>query len=169
MYLSSATRPDISYAVSRLSRYKSNRGDDHWVALERVIRYLKGTANLGIHFSGHPAVLEGFSDSNWISDSDDMKATSGYVFTLADGAVSWKSSKQTILTRSTMEAELVALDSATIEAEQLRELLSDLPVLENSIPAVLTYCGNQTVLVKVKSKKDNMKPSRHIKKMTQVG
>ena len=88
MYLTSATRPDISYAVSRLSRYTSNPGDDHWIALERVLRYLKGTSNLGIHYSGHPAVLEGFSDSNWISDSDDMKATSGYIFTLAGGAVS---------------------------------------------------------------------------------
>ena len=119
---------------------------------------------MGIHYSGHPVVLEGFSDSNWISDSDDMKATSGYIFTLAGGAVSWKSSKQTILTRSTMEAELVALDSAAVEAEWIRELLSDLPVLEKPIPAVLTYCDNQTVLVKAKSRKDNMKSSKHIKR-----
>jgi hypothetical protein len=164
MYLASATRPDISYAVCRLSRYTSNPGDDHWIALERILKYLKGTKNLAIHYSGHPAVIEGFSDSNWISDSDDMKATSGYVFTLAGGAVSWRSSKQTILTRSTMEAELVALESAAVEAEWIRELLSDLPILDKPIPAVLTYCDNQTVLVKVKSRKDNMKSSKHIKR-----
>ena len=59
--------------------------------------------NYGIHYSGYPMVLEGSSDSNWISDDDEMKATSGYVFTLGGVIVSWKSCKQTILTRSTME------------------------------------------------------------------
>ena len=99
MYLASATRPDISFAVSKLSRFVSNPGDVHWHALERVMRYLKGTASYGIHYSGYPRVLEGYSDSNWISDVDETKATSGYLFTLGGGAVSWKSCKQTILTR----------------------------------------------------------------------
>jgi hypothetical protein len=58
-----------------------------------------------IHYSGDPKVLEGYSDANWISDADELKATSGYVFTLGGGAVSWKSCKHTILTRSTVEAE----------------------------------------------------------------
>ena len=99
MYLASATRPDISFAVSKLSRFVSKPGDDHWHALERVMRYLKGAASYGIHYTGYPRVLEGYSDSNWISDADEIKATSGYVFTLGGGAVSWKSCKQTILTR----------------------------------------------------------------------
>jgi len=64
IYLASATRLDISFAVSKLSRYMSNPGDDHWHALERVLRYLKGTMSFGIHYSGHPAVLEGYSDAN---------------------------------------------------------------------------------------------------------
>ena len=87
MYLACATRPDISFTVSKLSQFVSNPGDDHWHALERVMRYLKGTVSYEIHYSGYPRVLEGYSDSNWIS-----------------GAVSWKSCEQTILTRSTMEA-----------------------------------------------------------------
>ena len=106
MYLASATRPDISFAVSKLSRIVSKPGDDHWHALERVMRHLKGTASYGIHYTGYLRVLEGYSDSNWISDADEIKATGGYVFTLGGGVVSWKSCKQTILTRSTMEAEL---------------------------------------------------------------
>nr|AAT44242.1 putative ubiquitin carrier protein [Oryza sativa Japonica Group] len=93
MYLANATRPDISFAVSKLSRFTSNPGDDHWRALERVMRYLKGTMELELHYSGYPAVLEGYSDSNWISDVDEIKATSGYVFTLGGGAVSWRSCK----------------------------------------------------------------------------
>jgi hypothetical protein len=100
MYLASATRPDISFAVSKLSRFVSNPGDDHWHALKRVMCYLKGTTNYRIHYSENLKVLEGYSDSNWISDDDEIKATSGYVSTLEGGAVSWKSCKQTILTRS---------------------------------------------------------------------
>jgi hypothetical protein len=64
MYLASAMRPDISFVVSKLSRFVSNPGDDHWRAFERVMRYLKGTSNYGIHYSGNPKVLEGYSDSN---------------------------------------------------------------------------------------------------------
>ena len=119
MYLASAIRPDISFAVSKMSRFISNSGIDHWHALGRVMRYLRGTMSYGIHYSGHPAVLEGYSDSNWILDVDELYATSGYVFTLGGGAVSWRSCKQTILTRSTMEAELTALETATAEAEWL--------------------------------------------------
>ena len=64
------------------------------------------------------------------------------MFTLGGGAVSWKSCKQTILTRSTIEAELTALDTATVEAEWLRELLMDLPIVETPIPATLMNCDN---------------------------
>ena len=70
----------------------SNLGDDHWHALKRVLRYLKGTMSYVIHYFGHLAVLEGYSDSNCISDIDQIY-TSGYVFTLGGGAVSWRSCK----------------------------------------------------------------------------
>jgi hypothetical protein len=73
-------------------------------ALERVLRYLKGTMILGIHYTRYPTVLEGYCDANWISDADEIYATSGNVFSFGGGVVSWKSCKQTILMRSTMEA-----------------------------------------------------------------
>ena len=63
-----------------------------------------------------------------------------------------------------MEAELTALDTATVEAEWLRQLLMDLPVVEKPIPAILMNCDNQTVIIKVNSSKDNMKSSRHVKR-----
>jgi hypothetical protein len=87
--------------------------------------------SFGIHYSGHPAVLEGYSDASWISNIDQIYATSGYIFTLGGDAVSWRSYKQTIVTKSTMEAELTTLDTASAESEWLRELLSDLSVVEN--------------------------------------
>jgi uncharacterized membrane protein len=73
------------------------------------MHYLIGTMDYRIHYSGYPAVLEGYSDASWISDVDELYAMSGYVFTLGGVAVSWRSCKQTILTWSTMEAELTTL------------------------------------------------------------
>ena len=95
----------------------SNPGDDHWHALEGVQHYLEGTMSFGIHYSGHSTVIEGYSDSNQISDIDQIYTTSGYVFRLGGGTVSWRSCKQTILTKSTMEGELTSLDTASVEAE----------------------------------------------------
>jgi hypothetical protein len=88
MYLTSVTRPDILFVVSKLSRFTSNPGDDHWRALERVMHYLAGTMDYRIHYSGYLAVLEGYSDANWISDVDELYAMSQYVFTLGGAAVS---------------------------------------------------------------------------------
>jgi hypothetical protein len=100
--------------VRKPSKFVSNLGDEHWKALERVTHYLKGTTSYGIHYAGYPKVLQGYSDSNWISDANEIKVMSGYVFTLGGGAVFWKSCKQTILMRSTMEVELTALDTAIV-------------------------------------------------------
>ena len=95
MYVMNYTRPDIAYPISKLIRYTSNPGPDHWKAIVRVLRYLKYTQNYGLHYSKYPAVLEGCCDANWISDTIDSKSTSSYLFTLGGGAVSWKSFKQT--------------------------------------------------------------------------
>jgi len=118
----------------------------------------------GIYFSGYPRVLEGYCDANWIFDANQLYATSGYVFQFGGGAVSWKSCKQTILTKSTMEAELTALDTASAEAEWLQDLLMDLPIVEKPIPAVSMNSDNQTVITKVNSFKDNMESTKHVKR-----
>ena len=94
-----------------------------------VLRYLRYTRDYGLHYTRYPTVLEAHSDGNWISDIKDSKSTSGFVFTLGGAAVSWKSSKQTCLSRSTMESEFIALDKATEEAEWLRHFIEDLPRL----------------------------------------
>ena len=99
--------------------------------------------SLGIHYTGYPTILEGYCDANWISDAGEIYATSGYLFSLGGGAVSWKSCKHTILTRLTMKAELTALDTASVDAEWLRELLMDLPVVEKPVPTISMNCDNQ--------------------------
>jgi hypothetical protein len=164
MYLASKTRHDISFAVSKMSRFTSNLRDDYWRALERVMHYLAGTIDYIIHYFRYPVILEGYNDANSISDVDEMYGTSGYVLTLGGTAVLWRSCKQTILTRSTMEVELAGLDTATVKADWVRELLMDLPMVEKPLPTILMNCDNQMVIVKVDSSKDNMKSSRHIKR-----
>jgi hypothetical protein len=64
MYLASATRPNISFAVCKLSRCVLNPGDDHWRVVKRVMRYIKGTMSYGICYTRHPKVLEGYCDAN---------------------------------------------------------------------------------------------------------
>ena len=89
------------------------------MAMKHVLGYLKWTQHYALHYNKYPGVIEGYSDANWITGSNDVKSTSGYVFILGGRAVSWKSSKQTCITRSTMESEFIALDKAGEEAEWL--------------------------------------------------
>ncbi|CAM8988603.1 unnamed protein product [Rhodiola kirilowii] len=77
MYAMTSTRPDIAFAVGKLSRYTSNPSKDHWRAVHRVLRYLKGTMNLGLVYSEFPSVIEGYSDASWISNEEDHSSTSG--------------------------------------------------------------------------------------------
>ena len=82
--------------------------------------YVSHTKEYALRYGQYPSVLEGYSDANWIADFEESKSTSGYVFTLTGAVVSWKSSKQTCIARSTMESEFIALDKAEEEAEWLR-------------------------------------------------
>ncbi|KAL0387826.1 UNVERIFIED_CONTAM: Retrovirus-related Pol polyprotein from transposon TNT 1-94, partial [Sesamum radiatum] len=161
-YLANGTRPDISFSVSKLARYTSCPDKTHWGALDRVLRYLKGTVSLAIHYGRFPAVLEGYSDASWIAKNSGSKGCSGYVFTLGKGPVSWKSAKQTLITRSTFEVELCALDTTGTEAEWLFGLLSQLPIVSQPLPPIAVHCDSQTTIAKVRSRKYNQKTKRHI-------
>jgi hypothetical protein len=151
-YATDCTRPDIAYVVGLLCRFTSRPSNEHWQAIERVMRYLKRTMNLGLHYKRFPAVLEGYSDADWNTLSDDSKATSGYIFNIAGGAVSWKSKKQTILAQSTMESEMIALATASEEASWLRCLLSEIPLWEKPMPAVLIHCDSTAAIAKIENR-----------------
>jgi hypothetical protein len=128
------------------------------------MHYLAGTMDYIIHYFWYPAVLEGYTDANWISNMDELYTTSGYVFTLDGATVSWRSCKKIILTWSTMVAELLALDTTTMEVDWVRDLLMDLSIVKKYLSTILMNCNNQTVIVKIDNSKDNMKSSRHIKR-----
>ncbi|GKE80865.1 hypothetical protein Tco_1550865 [Tanacetum coccineum] len=115
--LNDSTRPDLAYAISRLSRYTSNLSDAHWKAMTMVLHYLRYIYDYGLHYDRYLAVIEGYNDANWISNIKDSKTTSRYVFTLGGTAISWKSSKQTVIAKSMMESEFIALDKFGEKAE----------------------------------------------------
>ncbi|CAM8998355.1 unnamed protein product [Rhodiola kirilowii] len=162
MFLMNCTRPDIAFAVSRLSRYTHNPSGEHWSALKHLLRYLRGTLEWGLNFRGFPLVLEGYCDANWVTDSDEVSSTSGYVFTLCGSAISWKSSKQTCIARSTMESEFIALDLATQEADWLRNVLADVPLWGKPAPSVPIHCDSQAAIAVAKNSVYNGK-KRHIR------
>lgn len=137
MYAATATRPDISFAVGVLSKFNSKPNEAHLTAAKRVIRYLKGTVNVALKYCKTvDGTLIGYSDADWAGDMDDRHSTTGNLFLMASGAISWMSKKQATVALSTAEAEYVALSTATQEAVWLRRLLMDLKVLPEG-PTVL--------------------------------
>ncbi|CAM8888778.1 unnamed protein product [Rhodiola kirilowii] len=161
MYAMTSTRPDIAFVVGKLSRYTSNHSEDHWRAVHRVLRYLKGTINLGLVYSEFPSVIEVYSDASWISNEEDHSSTSGWVFLLGGGAISWASKKQTCISSSTMESEFVALATASKEAEWLKNMIHEIPLWERPISPILIHCDSTAALAKVYSHVYNGK-SRHL-------
>ncbi|KAA0056672.1 ty1-copia retrotransposon protein [Cucumis melo var. makuwa] len=161
MYLMNYTRPDIAYAVSRLSRYTHNPNRYHWDVLHHLLRYLKGTIDYCLHFNKFHVVLEGYCDANWVTDNDEVNSTSGYVFLLGGGAISWKSTKQTCIARSTMESEFIVLELAGQEAEWIKNLLGDVPLWGTSVP-VSIQCDSQAAICTAKNSVYNGK-NRHIR------
>ncbi len=126
MYAMVCTRPDIAHAVGVVSRYMSDPGQEHWRAVKWILRYLKGTRDLGLCYGGPDVCLHGFVDSDMAGDIDGRKSTTGYVFTLGSAAVSWVSKLQKIVALSTTEAEYVALTEASKEMVWLQGLMKEL-------------------------------------------
>ena len=105
LYLSVGTRPDISYAVGNVAKFSSQPTNRHWSGVKRIMRYLRDTPNLGLLYSKQDSSdCIGYSDSDWGGDLDDRKSTSGYLFTIAGGTVSWRSKKQSSTALSSAEA-----------------------------------------------------------------
>ncbi|CAM8993242.1 unnamed protein product [Rhodiola kirilowii] len=161
MYAMTSTRPDIAYAVGKLSRYTSNPSTHHWEAIRWVLKYLKGTMNYGLVYAGFPSVLEGYTDASWITNLEDHSSTSGWVFLLGGGAISWASKKQTCITSSTMESEFIALAAAGKEAEWLRNLVHEIPLWPKPVASISIHCDSKATLAKAYSQMYNGK-SRHL-------
>ncbi|KAL7102197.1 hypothetical protein ACP275_08G104400 [Erythranthe tilingii] len=143
MYAQTCTRPDISYAVGVLSRYQSNPGIEHWKAAKKVMRYLQGTKDYMLTYRRSDQLeVIGYSDSDFAGCLDSRKSTSGFVFLLAGGAISWKSVKQSIIASSTMEAEFVACFEASSHALWLRNFILGFKAVDSITKPLKIYCDN---------------------------
>ena len=109
MYLSGNTRPDIAFAVGKLSQYCEHPSTYDWECVQRVFRYLKKTKDYALHFHKTVDKVEAWVDADWASDFSDARSVTGYVITFAGGAISWRSSKQSCVASSTTHAEYMAL------------------------------------------------------------
>nr|GEX44508.1 zinc finger, CCHC-type [Tanacetum cinerariifolium] len=128
MYVMTSIRPDNAYVVGRLSRFTSNPSRQHWKAITRLFKYLRGTMNYGLSYVRYPSLLEAYSHASWINHVEDLSSTSGWVFLLGGGAILWASKKQTCITGSTMKSEFVALAATGKEAEWLRNLIHEISI-----------------------------------------
>jgi transposase InsO family protein len=149
MYAQVCTRPDIAFITGMLGRYLSNPGLDHWKAAKRVLRYLQRTKDhiLTYRRSEKPLEVFGYTDSDFGGCQDSMKSTSGYIFMLAGGAVSWKSAKQTLMAPSTMAAEFIACYEASNHGVWLRNFITRLRIVESIKRPLKLYCDNQSAVL----------------------
>ena len=162
LHLSGWTRPDIAFAVSHVARFCSSPTKEHWTAVKRILRYLKGTPNYGLTYSRNvntDGTLIGYSDADWAGDANDRKSTSGYFFMMSGAAVSWKSQKQTCVALSTAEAEYIALAAATQEATWMRQLLED---LHNGQIEPTVTCEDNQFAISIAQNPQYHKRTKHI-------
>ena len=121
LYAMTCTIPDIAHAIGVLSKFISKPGKEHWTTVTRAFRYLCGTSDYGLCYQGRPRLdrvldIHGFFDADWARDLDQRISTSGYVFNLFGGAVSWMSKNQSVVALSTTEAEYKVATQASKES-----------------------------------------------------
>eukprot|EP00253_Pinus_taeda_P011075 PITA_11075 len=138
IYAMVCTRPNIAHAVGVSSKFMSKLGKDHWTAAKWVFMYLCGTSDYGLCYQGRPGLdrmldIRGFVDTDWAADLDQRRSTSGYVFNLFGGAVSWMSKKQSVVALSTTEAEYIAATHASKEVVWLQRLCSSMGLVQEAI------------------------------------
>lgn len=139
------TRPDIAYVVHIVSQFIASPTTIHWAAVLRILRYLRGTISQSLLFSSTSSPeLRAYSDSDWAGDITDRKSTTGYCIFLGDSLISWKSKKQSVVSRSSTEAEYRAMASTTTQIVWLRWLLEDMGVVL-STPTPM-YCDNRSAI-----------------------
>ncbi|XP_019157190.1 PREDICTED: uncharacterized protein LOC109153781 [Ipomoea nil] len=136
------TRPNLSYAVNRLCQHMHSPTTVDWAALKRVLRYVNGTLNLGLHISSSACLdIHAYSDSNWAGNPDDQKSTSGFAVFLGSNLISWVCLKQHTVARSSIEAEYKGLADVSAKVTWLVSLMKEIDFPPTSAPKL--WCDNQ--------------------------
>ncbi len=159
IYLEHSTRPDIAYAVSLLARSMHAPTEEDMKNAKRVLRYLKGTRDLVLNYNNKNEELVIYSDSSYAEEKD-RKSVGGYVSLQAGAAITWKSTKQSIIAQSSMEAEYIALAEAAKEAEWLRKLQQEFRPTSLTTPTTI-FEDNQST-IKLSKNPIHSNRSKHI-------
>jgi len=147
MYAQVCTRPDLAFTAGVLSRYQSNSGWAHWVGVKKALRYCQGTKHYMLTYKRSDNLeVECYTDADFAGDEDDRKSTSGYIYTLAGGAISWRSCKQGVTAASTMQAEFVSCYDATGQAVWLKNFIPALRLVDSISRPITMYCDNQSAV-----------------------
>ena len=149
MYAMLGSRPEIAYAVSKVSQYCTNPDSTHWTAVKRIFRYLAGTPNRGLWYGVHGSG-DGYTDADW-GASDDRKSIGGYTFLLNGAAICWNSKKQSTVALSSTEAEYMALTQAVKESLWLQAILQDLGATNHQAEMKNIYIDDQGSIALVKN------------------
>ncbi|KAE9076669.1 hypothetical protein PF010_g23812 [Phytophthora fragariae] len=150
MYLACGTRPDISVAVAKLSRFPENPGEKHWDAGIKVVRYLLKTKDVGIVYDGLLGTqLEAYPDADWAGNRDDRRSVSGMLLMLCGAPVVWRSTSQKTVALSSTEAEYLALSGCVKECVWMRRLLKDIGA--EQVGATVIYEDNQGAMALAKN------------------
>ncbi|KAH9666887.1 ABC transporter G family member 40 [Citrus sinensis] len=133
------TRPEIAYAVNKLSQFMASPLQPHLLACKRVLSYLKETVDYGLSFRKSDSFdLIAYSDADWGSDPDDRRSTSGYCIYLGDNLVSWSSKKQSVVSKSSVESEYRAMALACAEITWICSVLKEINVKLSYTPLLLS-------------------------------
>jgi hypothetical protein len=145
LYIVLGTRPDIAYSTIKLARFASNPSKDHFIAIKKILRYLKGTIDYSITYIKSNPYLSSYCDSDYAGDIYTSKSTTGYIFYLGEGPISWKSKLQSIVAQSTTKAEYIAINTASREAIYIIALVKELAFYkQNKFPL---YTDNNGALL----------------------
>ncbi|KAK1665665.1 hypothetical protein QYE76_053824 [Lolium multiflorum] len=162
MYAMLCTRPDIAHAISLTSRYQSDPGMEHWTAVKNIL-YLKRTKDMFLCYGGdQELVVTSYTDASWNTDPDDSKSQSGYVFILNGAAVSWASSKQCTVAKSSTESEYIAASEASSEAVWMKRFIVELGVVPSALDPFVIYCDNMGAIANAQEPRSH-KRLKHIK------
>jgi transposase InsO family protein len=158
MYAMTCTRPDVAYALSMTSRHQASPGPEHWTAVKNILRYLNRTKNKFLVYGGQRELIaEGYTDASFMTDPDDRRSQSGYVFLLNGGAVSWRSWKQSTTADSTTSAEVMAAAEASKEGVWIKKFLEELGVVPSSEGPLELFCDNSASISQIKEPRSHHK------------
>ncbi|GJY43946.1 retrotransposon protein, putative, ty1-copia subclass [Tanacetum coccineum] len=163
MYAVRCTRPDVMFAQNITSQFQQNPGDLHWTTVKNILKYLRNTKDMFLIYGGdikRELRVSYYTDAGYLTDADDLKSQTRYVFVLNGGAVDWKSTKQSIFVTSSAEAEYIDAYDASKKAVWVRKFISVLGVVPTIEESIKMYCDNSGAIT-IANESGITKDARH--------